>query len=333
MSILPIDEADIDLDTNTGTIDLGGGLIITAPALGTEVSLVDPQIVLGATPDASGLFANVNGVRVKVGDIDTDKLDINLARRHGHHQRPRRDRLRRGRSAAQRDPRHAPDPVRDAAAVARPAVPEALRRLPSGTCSTPSSPGSDWTDHPTPTRRACACCTGRTWSTCPTRTSRCSWGRRGRSTSANWPRACWPTAAAATASSSTRCSRRCCVACGFAVTHHQAVVGGEGPTNHMVLLVHLDGAVWIADAGLGEGFMEPLPLREGSVRARAVHLHADPRAGGHVVDGPARVELVQRVPDAGRGVVGGGLRAAPPAAGAGARVLVRSDFGGAVAAR
>ena len=52
-------------------------------------------------------------------------------------------------------------------------------------------------------------------------------------------------------------------AVGFVVTHHQAVVGGEGPTNHMALLVHLDGERWIADAGLGEGFMEPLPLREG----------------------------------------------------------------------
>jgi N-hydroxyarylamine O-acetyltransferase len=51
---------------------------------------------------------------------------------------------------------------------------------------------------------------------------------------------------------------------GFTVTHHQAVVGGAGPTNHMVLLVPVDGAVWIADAGLGEGFMEPLPLREGT---------------------------------------------------------------------
>jgi hypothetical protein len=78
VSILPIDEANVDLDTNTGTIDLGGGLVINAPALGTEVSLVDPQIVLGATPDASGLFASINGVRVKVGDIDTEKLDVNL---------------------------------------------------------------------------------------------------------------------------------------------------------------------------------------------------------------------------------------------------------------
>jgi N-hydroxyarylamine O-acetyltransferase len=52
-------------------------------------------------------------------------------------------------------------------------------------------------------------------------------------------------------------------ACGFQVTHHQAVVGGEGPINHMALLVHLDGEIWLADAGLGEGFLDPLPFREG----------------------------------------------------------------------
>jgi N-hydroxyarylamine O-acetyltransferase len=51
---------------------------------------------------------------------------------------------------------------------------------------------------------------------------------------------------------------------GFSVTHHQAVVGGEGPTNHMALLVWIDGSPWLADAGLGEGFLDPLPLREGS---------------------------------------------------------------------
>jgi N-hydroxyarylamine O-acetyltransferase len=50
---------------------------------------------------------------------------------------------------------------------------------------------------------------------------------------------------------------------GFAVTYHQGVVGGEGPTNHMVLLVDLNDRRWIADAGLGEGFVDPLPLREG----------------------------------------------------------------------
>jgi N-hydroxyarylamine O-acetyltransferase len=50
---------------------------------------------------------------------------------------------------------------------------------------------------------------------------------------------------------------------GFRVTHHQAVVRGEGPTNHMALVVDLDGERWLADAGLGEGFVDPLPLREG----------------------------------------------------------------------
>jgi N-hydroxyarylamine O-acetyltransferase len=53
-------------------------------------------------------------------------------------------------------------------------------------------------------------------------------------------------------------------ACGFEVTHHEAVVGGEGPINHMALLVHLEGERWIADAGLGEGFRDPLPFREGT---------------------------------------------------------------------
>lgn len=51
---------------------------------------------------------------------------------------------------------------------------------------------------------------------------------------------------------------------GFPVTHHLAVVGGEGPTNHMALVVESDGERWLADAGLGEGFVDPLPLREGA---------------------------------------------------------------------
>jgi N-hydroxyarylamine O-acetyltransferase len=52
---------------------------------------------------------------------------------------------------------------------------------------------------------------------------------------------------------------------GFSLRHHQAVVGGEGPTNHMVLVVDVAGAPWIADAGLGEGFVDPLPLEPGVV--------------------------------------------------------------------
>jgi N-hydroxyarylamine O-acetyltransferase len=51
---------------------------------------------------------------------------------------------------------------------------------------------------------------------------------------------------------------------GFRVTHHQAVVDGEGPTNHMALVVDVDGSPWLADAGMGEGFLDPLPLRAGT---------------------------------------------------------------------
>jgi N-hydroxyarylamine O-acetyltransferase len=56
---------------------------------------------------------------------------------------------------------------------------------------------------------------------------------------------------------------------GFSVTRHEAVVGGEGPTNHMTLVVEVEGERWLADAGLGEGFLEPLPLRPGEHRGAA----------------------------------------------------------------
>jgi N-hydroxyarylamine O-acetyltransferase len=55
---------------------------------------------------------------------------------------------------------------------------------------------------------------------------------------------------------------------GFDVSYHEGVVGGEGPTNHMVLIVDLGEERWIADAGLGEGFLDPVPLREGVHRGR-----------------------------------------------------------------
>lgn len=55
---------------------------------------------------------------------------------------------------------------------------------------------------------------------------------------------------------------------GFQVTMVEAAVmraaRGEGMWgNHNALLVDLDGRRWLADAGIGDGFVEPLPLREG----------------------------------------------------------------------
>ncbi len=34
--------------------------------------------------------------------------------------------------------------------------------------------------------------------------------------------------------------------------------------NHNALIIDLDGRQWVADAGIGDGFLEPLPLREGA---------------------------------------------------------------------
>lgn len=59
----------------TGTIKLGGGLVLDLPGFGTQVALVNPEIVLGAD---AGLYALINGVQMKVGDIDTDALDLDV---------------------------------------------------------------------------------------------------------------------------------------------------------------------------------------------------------------------------------------------------------------
>ncbi|MCO1655173.1 arylamine N-acetyltransferase [Pseudonocardia sp. S2-4] len=46
-----------------------------------------------------------------------------------------------------------------------------------------------------------------------------------------------------------------------------AVVRGDGAWgNHVALLVTIDGERWVADAGIGDAFLEPLPLREGEHR-------------------------------------------------------------------
>ncbi|MEU7801852.1 arylamine N-acetyltransferase [Micromonospora arborensis] len=55
---------------------------------------------------------------------------------------------------------------------------------------------------------------------------------------------------------------------GFQVTMVEAAVlraarGEETWGNHNALLVDLDGGRWLADAGIGDGFIQPLPMREG----------------------------------------------------------------------
>ena len=57
---------------------------------------------------------------------------------------------------------------------------------------------------------------------------------------------------------------------GFAVTRHEAIVGARDafangvPTNHLALVVATPEGPHIAEVGLGEGPVEPLPLAEGT---------------------------------------------------------------------
>ena len=63
-------------------------------------------------------------------------------------------------------------------------------------------------------------------------------------------------------------------ALGFEVERRRAAVGPRGEAelvNHLALLVHLDGERWLCDAGWGEGFVEPLPLRPGRHEQPPLH--------------------------------------------------------------
>ena len=59
-------------------------------------------------------------------------------------------------------------------------------------------------------------------------------------------------------------------ALGFTVRRHRGVVGVPGgraagdPVNHLVLVVDAGGSSWVADAGLGEGWLDPLALEPGT---------------------------------------------------------------------
>lgn len=41
-------------------------------------------------------------------------------------------------------------------------------------------------------------------------------------------------------------------------------MGEQAVGNHLVLVVDLDGEPWVADAGFGDGLIEPVPLKEGA---------------------------------------------------------------------
>lgn len=104
-------------------------------------------------------------------------------------------------------------------------------------------------------------------------------------------------------------------AAGFTVTMVEAAVlratqGDDAWGNHTVLLVDVDEERWVADAGIGDGFLAPLPLRPGVHRQdgatyRLERLDPDVwrfhhRAGGSVASYDFRLAPRQLADFAGR---------------------------------
>jgi hypothetical protein len=67
---LPVTSAQIDPQTGSETVDLAGGLTLGSGS--NAVTLDHPQIVLGGSEQ--GFYANVNGVRVKLAELDKSGL-------------------------------------------------------------------------------------------------------------------------------------------------------------------------------------------------------------------------------------------------------------------
>jgi hypothetical protein len=75
---LGLKSSTLDATTRQGTVQLDGGFVVRAAGQDL-VTLDDPEIVVGATSQTSGLYALVNGVRIRVGDIDPALLRLSVA--------------------------------------------------------------------------------------------------------------------------------------------------------------------------------------------------------------------------------------------------------------
>jgi N-hydroxyarylamine O-acetyltransferase len=80
-------------------------------------------------------------------------------------------------------------------------------------------------------------------------------------------------------------------ALGFSVERHEGVVGPRGSdeeVNHLALVVRASGAAWLADAGMGDGWLHPLPLEPGRHDQGPLHwtVEAEPRGGWWIAQHP-----------------------------------------------
>ncbi len=58
---------------------------------------------------------------------------------------------------------------------------------------------------------------------------------------------------------------------------NRAARGDLANDNHLIILVRLEGELWLCDAGFGNGLLEPIPLRAGDHRQGWMHLRLDQR--------------------------------------------------------
>jgi len=70
---------------------------------------------------------------------------------------------------------------------------------------------------------------------------------------------------------------------GYRVTLVRGAVpdASEGWGNHLALLVPVDGATWLVDVGLGDGFRDPLPLRPAAVEQGPFRYRLSHRSGAY----------------------------------------------------
>jgi len=73
---------------------------------------------------------------------------------------------------------------------------------------------------------------------------------------------------------------------GFDVTYvssgaNRAVRGDSALGNHLVLLVKLEGTQWVVDAGMGDGFIEPIELKAGRFQQRGFDMRLELQEDGY----------------------------------------------------
>jgi N-hydroxyarylamine O-acetyltransferase len=84
---------------------------------------------------------------------------------------------------------------------------------------------------------------------------------------------------------------------GFDAWHASAAVnraarGNLANDNHLIILVRLEGELWLCDAGFGNGLLEPIPLRAGEHQQDWMHLRLEQHGSTWVFHPDARASTI-----------------------------------------